>query len=204
MAQNHYKRPHGLFPHYFFPCLVKGDNVDNEEILKNMVRGGFNDLYLEVVDAPSIKRALTDVYNMSEEDIRDSKFEVADKILQLALLTSGNKKEEKVDTLVKSMSTTEKYQMWMGIVIIVLFGVSIMLLIYNPIPDGNDDLLVVLATWLGKDVTMIISYYHGSSYGSFVKTQSMIQHERDIHEFDQTTRPTNRKVPDKRYMAKHL
>ena len=175
--------------------------MENGVILNNMVRYGFNDLYLEVVDAPSVEKALQDIYNMTEEDIVNSKFEVANKILQLALINSGIKNKSDIEKSKdeKSMGTSEKYQIWMGIVIILLFGVSIMLLIYNPIPDGNNDLLVVLATWLGKDVTTIVSYYHGSSYSSFIKTKSMLRNE---HEFNQTYKPPHERVQERPYYAK--
>jgi len=162
--------------------------MEDKTILTNMVRLGFNDLYLEVVDAHSVSRALQDIYNMTEDDIKRCRFEIADKILQLALISSGTKKIDKEKIIRKDMNNTEIYQMWMGVTIILLFGASIMLLIYNPIPDGNNDLLVALVTWLGRDAAIIINYYHGSSYGSFIKTQSMLETERKNNEFDKTDR----------------
>ena len=155
--------------------------MDNKQILYSMVEQGYNDLYLELADAPDISSVLKSLYNMTDKDINDFNFRIADEILKVSLDTTCEGPNDTVNIKTQkyiddnAIDRTERYQLWMAILMITLFGITTMLLIFQPIPNTNDDLLVVLATWLGKDVTTIIQYHHGTSYSSLLKTKSMIR-----------------------------
>ena len=155
--------------------------MDNKQILYSMVEQGYNDLYLELADAPDISDVLKSLYNMTDKDINDFNFRIADDILKVSLGTTCEGPNDTVNIKTQkyiddnAIDRTERYQLWMAILMITLFGITTMLLIFQPIPNTNDDLLVVLATWLGKDVTTIIQYHHGTSYSSLLKTKSMIR-----------------------------
>jgi len=146
-----------------------------------MVEQGYNDLYLEVADTPDISSVLKSAYGMSDKDIDDFNFSTADEILKVSLDPNYKGPNDAVNIKTQKsiddnfIDRTEKYQLWMAILMITLFGMAIMLLIFQPIPNTNNELLVVLATWLGKDVTTIIQYHHGTSYSSLLKTKSMIR-----------------------------
>ena len=117
-----------------------------------------------------VKNMLNDK-QMTIEDMREFRRMEVELIVELSKLEQKDKESARIREVeyMKLTGHSDWMMIFVGVMIIFCFVFLMLFIVYRPIPEGNEHIIINAVGILEGLILSIAGYYYGSSYGSRMK-----------------------------------